>query len=157
MTFQINGTNGKYDNYGKNAVENHLQYMEAPLINDKHKPAPILDFRPTGDAANKNIESMEKFIDENDAYLNSLPPLEYEYRYMPEGKFDKDKDGKIDNSEYAANIVAADILSKDSTDPAKADGVITSKGLNAVLEYSKKSNASAAAKLYANIYNTYLK
>lgn len=195
MTFQINGTNGKYDNYGKNAVENHLQYMEAPLINDKHKPAPILDFRPTGDAANKNIESMEKFIDENDAYLNSLPPLEYEYRYMPEGKFDKEallgaaeqemqakelsveefeyryliddtmtaepldinKDGKIDNSEYAANIVAADILSKDSTDPAKADGVITSKGLNAVLEYSKKSNASAAANLYANIYNTYLK
>ncbi len=195
MTFQVNGLNGKYDNYGKNAVENHLQYMETPLANDSHKTAPILDFKPTEEALNNNTKSLEKFIDENDAYLNSLPPLEYEYRYMPEGKFDKasllaaaeqemqakelsveefeyryliddtmtaepldiNKDGKIDNSEYAANIVAADILSKDSTDPAQADGIITPKGLNAVLEYSKKSNAAAAANLYANIYNTHLK
>lgn len=195
MTFQVNGANGKYDNYGRNAVENHLQHMEAPLVNDKHKPAPILDFRSTEEANTNNIEALENFANENDAYLASLPPLEYEYRYMPEEKFDKDsllaaaeeemgekelsveefehryliddtmtaepldinKDGKIDNSEYATNIVAADILSKDSTDPIKADGVITPKGLNAVLEYSKKSNAAAAANLYANIYNTYLK
>lgn len=193
MTFQINGSKGKYDNYGKNAVENHLQYMEAPLINDKHNPAPILDFSPTEDAEIQNINSLEKFANENDAYLKSLPPLEYEYRYMPEGSFDKEallgaareemgadelsvkefenryliddtmtaepldinKDGKITTSEYAANIVAADVLSKDTTDPLKADGVITPKGLNAILEYSKKSRAQAAANLYANIHKTY--
>lgn len=193
MTFQINGSKGKYDSYGKNAVENHLQYMEAPLVNDKQNSAPILDFRPTDEAATKNIESLEKYIDENDVYLKSLPPLEYEYRYMPEGTFDKkalldaarqemnadelsveefeyryllddsmtaepldiNKDGKIDTSEYAANIVATDLLSKDTTDPIKADGVITPKGLNAILEYSKKSNAAAAANLYANIHKTY--
>lgn len=193
MTFQINGAQGKYDNYGKNAIENHLQYMEAPLINDKHNPAPILDFGTDPEAADKNIASLEKFANENDAYLESLPPLEYEYRYMPEGSFDKsavlgaaeqemgakelsveefedryliddsmtaepldiNKDGKIDNSEYAANIIATDLLSKGTTDPIEADGVITPKGLNAVLEYSKKSNAEAAAKLYANIYKTY--
>lgn len=193
MTYQINGTTGKYDNYGKNAVENHLQHMEAPLINDKQTTAPILDFRPTEGAQANNIQTLEKFADENDAYLKSLPPLEYEYRYMPEGTFDKkallgaaeeemqakelsveefenrylldesmtakpldiNKDGKIDNSEYAANIVATDILSKCSTDPMKADGSINSKGMNAILEYSKISNAAAAAKLYADIYKTY--
>lgn len=193
MTFQINGSQGKYDNYGKNAVENHLQYMEAPLINDKQNTAPILDFKPTEEADKNNLALLENFADENDTYLASLPPLEYEYRYMPEGSFDKNsllaaaekemgakelsveefenryliddtmtaepldinKDGKIDNSEYASNIIAADLLSKETTDPAKADGVITPKGLNAVLEYSQKSRAAAAANLYASIYKTY--
>ena len=37
----------------------------------------------------------------------------------------------------------------------KANGIINAQGMNAVLEYSKKSNAAAAAKLYANIYNTH--
>ncbi|MCM1003512.1 MAG: hypothetical protein NC408_04140 [Candidatus Gastranaerophilales bacterium] len=185
MTFQINGSNGNYDSY--------MQYLEAPLVNDKHSTAPILDFSPTEEADANNIEALEKFADENDAYLSSLPPLEYEYRYMPEGTFDKkallatareemgadeltveefedrfvidesmtaepldvNKDGKIDTSEYAANIVATDLLSKDTTDPIKADGVITPKGLNAILEYSQKSRAAAAADLYANIYRTY--
>ncbi|MCM1073753.1 MAG: hypothetical protein NC334_08105, partial [Bacteroides sp.] len=81
MTFQINGSNGNYDSY--------MQYLEAPLVNDKHSTAPILDFSPTEEADANNIEALEKFADENDAYLSSLPPLEYEYRYMPEGTFDK--------------------------------------------------------------------
>lgn len=193
MTYQINGSSGKFDSYGKNAVENHLQHMEAPLINDKHNAAPILDFSPSEEAGENNIKALEKFANENDAYLASLPPLEYEYRYMPEGIFDKaalldaaaqemgadelsveefedryliddtmtaepldiNKDGKIDKSEYAANIVATDLLSKDTTDPIKADGVITPKGMNAIIEYSKKINAAAAANLYASIHKTY--
>ncbi len=193
MTYQINGAIGKYNNYGQNAVENHLQHMEAPLVNDKGDTAPILDFHPNDEAFDKNVEALEKFADKNDAYLDSLPPLEYEYRYMPEGNFDKEallgaakeemqadelsveefeyryllddtmtaepldinKDGKIDKSEYAANIIAADLLSKDTTNPIEADGVINPKGLNAVLEYSLKSNAAAAAELYKNIYDTY--
>ena len=68
---------------------------------------------------------------------------------------DINKDGKIDISEYSANIIATDILSKGTTDPMKADGVINSKGMDAILEYSKKSNAAAASKLYSSIYNTH--
>lgn len=205
MTFQVNGNSGKYDNeamdksvkYGRNAVDNHTKQMQAPLANDNFATPPVLDFSLSPDAGERNINALEKYADANDAYLNSLPPLEYEYRYMPNiihGQIDKNavlgaayeemggvkelsvkefedrylvdssqsaepmdinKDGKIDIAEYGANIIAADILSKGTTDPMKADGTINSQGLNAVMEYSKKSNAAAAAKLYANIYNTY--
>ena len=80
---------------------------------------------------------------EQEMQAKELSVEEFEYRYliddtMTAEPLDINKDGKIDNSEYAANIVAADILSKDSTDPAQADGIITPKGLNAVLEYSKE-------------------
>ena len=45
----------KYDNivndksvrYGRNAVENNIQYMESPLVNDKHDFPPILKFVPS--------------------------------------------------------------------------------------------------------------
>lgn len=100
MTFQVNGSNGKYDNavadesvrYGRNAVENHLKYMEAPMINDTNIPAPILDFSMNPNAFQDNVDKLEKFTEANDDYLKSLPPLEYEYRYMPNvtnGKIDK--------------------------------------------------------------------
>lgn len=205
MTFQVNGMNGRYDEkvqddsvrYGRNAVDNHIKQMQAPLANDNFATPPILDFSSNPQAQENNINALEKYADENDAYLNSLPPLEYEYRYMPNivnGKIDTkavlgaayeemggvkelsvkefedrylvddsqtaepmdiNKDGKIDIAEYGANIVASDVLSKGTTDPMKADGTINAKGLNAIMEYSKKSNAAAAAKLYADVYNTY--
>lgn len=202
MTFQINGSSGKYDNmqiddsakYGKNAAENMFRYMESPIVNDTHPVPPVLDFMPTAEATDKNIEALDKYADKNDEYLNSLPPLEYEYRYMPEGNFDKkallaaaseelggvnelsvkefedkylldedmtaesldiNKDGKIDVSEYATTVLAADVLSKDGEDINNVDGTINSKGENAVLEYAKKSNSEAAAKLYSSLYNTY--
>ena len=41
------------------------------------------------------------------------------------------------------------------TNSTKVDGIISSKGLNAVLEYTKKANAESATQLYANIYNTF--
>jgi len=204
MTYQINGMSGKYDSkiddpsirYGKNAVENHLKHMEAPLVNDNNAVPPIFDFSPNTEAGENNLKALEKYADANDAYLNSLPPLEYEYRYMPiqkPGEIDRkavlaaakeemgedeltveefenryliddsmtaepidiNKDGKIDIAEYGANIIATDLLSKNTTDPLKADGIINSKGMNAILEYTKKSNAVAATKLYASIYNTF--
>ena len=204
MTYQINGMSGKYDSkiddpsirYGKNAVENHLKHMEAPLVNDNNAVPPIFDFSPNTEAGENNLKALEKYADANDAYLNSLPPLEYEYRYMPIQKIgeidrkavlaaakeemgedeltveefenryliddsmtaepiDINKDGKIDIAEYGANIIATDLLSKNTTDPLKADGIINSKGMNAILEYTKKSNAVAATKLYASIYNTF--
>jgi len=204
MTFQIDGSAGKYDTlvkdesvrYGRNAVENNLRYMESPIINDRQIPAPILEFSPNPEAAERNIQKLEKFADENDKYIKSLPPLEFEYRYMPDlgrGNVDKkalmgaaleemgtkelsvkefenrymvddsmtaepldiNKDGKIDVSEYGANILAADIMSKNNPNIHNVDGTINSKGLTAVLEYTKKSNAEAAQKLYSSIYSTY--
>ena len=205
MTFEVNGSSGLYDNvtkdssirYGRNAVENHMQYLEAPFINDSDIPAPILDFSLNPESADKNINKLEKFVNDNDAYLNSLPPIEYEYRYMPnlingqvdtkallgaayeemgckkeipleefeEIYIDKDTmtaepldingDDKIDIAEYGANILAADMFSKNSPELNNIDGSINAKGLNTILEYTKKANAIAAAKLYSNIYNTY--
>lgn len=201
---QVNGAKGPYDNkqmdpsekYGRNAVENHISYMEMPIKNNKSNPAPILDFKPGAEADEKNIAQLEQFIDENDKYLKSLPPLQYEYRYMPNivnGKIDtkallgaayeemggikelpvkeferrymnKDmtaqpldvnNDGKIDAAEYGTNILATDLLSKGTTDLSKIDGSINQKGMNAVLEYSKMSNAKAAANMYAKLYKTY--
>ncbi len=202
---QVNGSQGPYDKktmdpsvkYGRNVVENHLSYMEAPLANDVPNPAPILKYSTNPQEVDENIENLEEFIDENDKYLKSLPPLQYEYRYLPNfvnGQIDKkallgaayeemggvkelpveefenrymiddtmtakpldiNKDGKIDISEYGANMIATDVLSKGTTDVTKADGVINQKGMNAIIEYTKKSNAQAAANLYAKIYDTY--
>lgn len=206
MTLQIDGSNGKYDNlindksvkYAKNAVDNYHEYMQAPLLNDNNSTPPVFDFSGTPESLDKNLESMEKFVDENDNYLKSLLPLEYEYRYIPNfsnGQIDKkalfavanedmeganelsveefeerylidddsqtakaldlNNDGKIDTREYSANILASDVLSKGTTDPMKANGTINIQGMNAILEYSKKSNVDAAKKLYTSIYNAY--
>ena len=203
---KIDGSKGKYDNkvtnpsvkYGRNAVENYFSYLEKPIIEDSINPAPILDFGMSPNAAENNAEKLNKFLKENDEYLKALPPLEFEYRYMPQmqkGEIDKqavlgaayeelgqvkelsikdldnkfapddtftsaaldiNKDGKIDIAEYGSSIVAADILSKsNNADLNNIDGTINRKGFNALLKYTQKSNAAAAAKLYSNIYNTY--
>lgn len=200
---KIDGSKGKYDGkvtdpsvrYGRNAVENYYTYLEKPIVSDTFNTAPILDFGISPAAADKNAEKLDKFLKENDEYLNALPPLEFEYRYMPTSKLDKkalmgaayeemggvkemsveemdsrfapddsftsqaldiNKDGKIDNGEYASSILAADMLSKsDIPNPANIDGTINNKGFNAVLAYTQKSKAAAAAALYSNIYNTY--
>lgn len=205
MTFQVNGANGYYDKkvendsvrYGRNVVDNHFAHVLSPIVKDNMAVPPVLDFSQQSEAQDFNLKLLEKYADKNDEHLKSLPPLQYEYRYMPNlsvGKVDKlavlgaayeemgkvkelpvkvfekrflidetytaepldvNKDGKIDISEYGANIIAADLLSKGTTDPMKADGVINSKGMSAILAYTKKSNADAAAKLYSNIYNTH--
>lgn len=203
---KIDGSQGKYDStatnpsvkYGRNAVNNFMNYMEQPVRNDKMNPAPILDFGMSPTAPEENAEKIDKFLKENDEYLKSLPPLEFEYRYMPnvqrgnidkkallgaayeemgqkqsvdvkeiEGMYGKDSsltskpldinnDGKIDIGEYSSSILAADILSKSpEPDMNNIDGTINNKGYDAVLEYTKKSNAEAASKLYSNIYNNF--
>lgn len=89
---KIDGIKGKYSEenvanssvrYGRNSVQNFYSYLEQPIVADNNATPPILDFGITPEAADKNIERMEKYTKENDVYLNSLPPLEYEYRYMP--------------------------------------------------------------------------
>ena len=90
---KINGANGKYDErvsdpsvrYGRNAVENYYTYLENPIVEDKMTPAPILDFGLNPNADNNNADKLNKFLKENDEYLKALPPLQYEYRYMPQG------------------------------------------------------------------------
>ena len=206
MVYQINGTNGsgnainidKSIQYGKNHVENKFDYMSAPFVNDNVPAAPILDFSISEPAGEENIKKLESFVKSNDEYLKSLPPLEYEFRYMPElgkGKVDNkavlatayyemncnkqlsvdefedrflpdtdeftaealdiNSDGNIDIAEYSANIIATDILSKNTKDISEVDGTMNAKGLNAILEYSKKANKDAALALYSEIYSTY--
>lgn len=204
---KIDGKQGKYDDktvtnpsvrYGRNAVDNYYSYIEKPFTMDKMNPAPILDFGVNPDAAEKNEAKLNKFLDENDKYLSALPPLEFEYRYMPtqaRGQVDAQSalgaayeemgqrkavpvnemdhsfaasdefstkpmdingDGKIDNAEYASSLLAADALSKgEDANPDNIDGTINRKGFDAVLAYTKKSNAQAAANLYSNLYNKY--
>ena len=98
---KIDGVKGKYDEkavadssvrYGRNSVQNFYSYLQKPIIDDNHATPPILDFGTSPNAQDKNIELMEKYTKENDAYLSSLPPLEYEYRYMP----NIHKSGEID-------------------------------------------------------------
>ncbi len=100
MTFEINGANGVYDNkitdesirYGRNAADNHKELVVSTLVDGATSVAPMLDYSPTAEAFQNNINKLEKFADENDTYLNSLPPLQYEYRYMPKadnGNIDK--------------------------------------------------------------------
>ncbi|MBD9223239.1 hypothetical protein EGQ24_04985, partial [bacterium] len=90
---KIDGSKGKYDGkvtdpsvrYGRNAVENYYTYLEKPIVEDKMTTAPILDFGLNPDATKNNEDKLNKFLKENDEYLNALPPLQYEYRYMPQG------------------------------------------------------------------------
>ena len=184
--------------YGRKAVDNFYSYAEKPITEDRFNTAPILDFGLNPNAQENNAKKIEGFLKENDDYLNALPPLKFEYRYMPnivDGKIDKEAllgaaneemlrrpemsveemdnnfapskeftskaldingDGKITNAEYSTSILAADMLSKsDKPDIKNVDGTINEKGMNAVLAYSKKSNAAAATALYSKIYNTY--
>lgn len=203
---QINGLQGKYDKtvtdpsvrYGRNSVDNYYSYLEKPVLADSMNTAPILDFGLNPGANDRNEEKLNKFLKENDEYLKSLPPLEFEYRYMPKlpkgqvdrqavlgaayeelGKrkevsvdemdynfalnkdfstapIDLNKDGKIDVAEYGSTMLAADAFSKSASLSAEnIDGTINSKGFNALMEYTKKSNARAASELYSNLYNKY--
>jgi len=204
MTFEINGINGRYDGkindssvkYGRNAVANHKELVLSTVESGISGEPPMLDFIPSKESFDNNIKKMHAFVQDNDKYLKSLPPLEYEYRYMPKvnnGNIDKkalfgaaieemgttsipvkdfekkflpsdeytirpldlNNDGNIDVAEYSTSMLAADMLSKTSPDISKIDGTINSKGMNAVVEYARKSNADAATKLYSKIYATH--
>ena len=178
---KIDGVRGKYNEenvtnpsvrYGRNSVQNFYNYLKQPIVKDNHAVPPILDFGMTPNAAEKNIAKLDKYVKENDAYLSSLPPLEYECRYMPNvhrpNEIDRDallaindnlssspldinNDGKIDIGEYGSSILAADIMSNSGS----IKGTINSSGHNAVRELTKKANAEAATQLYASLYNKY--
>lgn len=100
---KIDGSQGKYGSensgansaqYGRNSVQNLYSYYEEPIVKDNNATPPILDFGMDPNKDDNNIQKMEEYVKANDDYLNSLPPLEYEYRYMPNvhkaGEIDKD-------------------------------------------------------------------
>ena len=93
--------------------------------------------------------------------VEELSVKDLDNKFAPDETFtsealDINKDGKIDIAEYGSSIIAADMLSKsDSPDINNVDGTINKKGFDALLKYTQRSNAEAAAKLYSNIYNTY--
>lgn len=204
MAFEINGSNGLYDKqikdesvrYGRNAAANHKALVTSTINSAIEGEAPILDFSPSDKAFENNVKKLEKFADKHDEILNTMPPLDYQYRYMPpitDGKINKqallgaafeemgetsipvkkfeerflpgneytvealdlNKDGNIDITEYGTSMLAADMLSKDSPNISNIDGTMNSKGMNAVMEYSLKSRAEAATKLYSQINATY--
>lgn len=94
----FNGNNGTYDykkdeavKYGANAINNVQRQMQKYAENT-YTTAPILNFDGSDKAYSENVEKLESFIKTNDEYLKSMPPLEFEYRYMPVqevGKVDK--------------------------------------------------------------------
>lgn len=170
----INGQNGSiYTNgvgdesikYGKNNANNFKNYAMSPLKNIDDNQAPVFDFAPTPDATDKNLDALGKFIKKNDEYLNSLPPLEFEYRYMPNlanGSLDKKALLGAAYEEWGVTEIPVkefeqkymnENMTAEPLDINK-DGKINSKGMNAVFAYSAKSKAEAATKLYSNIYNT---
>lgn len=93
--------------------------------------------------------------------VKELSIKDLDNKFAPDETFtsaalDINKDGNVDIAEYSSSIIAADMLSKSSKpDMKNIDGTINRNGFNALLKYTQKSNAEAAAKLYSNIYNTY--
>lgn len=89
-----------------------------------------------------------------------IPVSKFEKMFLPSNEYtakplDINNDGDIDISEYSASMLASDMLSKDNPEIANIDGSMNSKGMNAVMEYSKKSRADAAVKLYSQLYSAY--
>ena len=90
--FETKNVTNPSEQYGRNAVDNFYSYAKKPITEDNFNTAPILDFGISPQASDNNIKKLDKFLKENDDYLNALPPLEFEYRYMPNvqnGKIDK--------------------------------------------------------------------
>ena len=114
VDFQINGANGKYDSkvsdpsvkYGRNAVENHISYMEAPLVNDKQTQTPILDFSPTSEASEKNI--------------------------IPAAFEDQNTIGWV-NSSATSTVRQAETATKNSPRPKYASSMATTKAIAAAM------------------------
>ena len=68
----LNGSTGIYDNmitdksvkYGRNAIQNNFDYLEAPVKNAlfNPNPAPILDFGVSEEANENNIKNLEEKV-----------------------------------------------------------------------------------------------
>ncbi len=99
----INGNKGIYDGkindnsvrYGRNAAANNFEYLKK-LGGKRSESTDTFNYSDKNYGnllKTKLIEaSSEKLIQETDDFLNSLPPLEFEYQYMPDGANGKNID-----------------------------------------------------------------
>lgn len=99
----INGNKGIYDGkindnsvrYGRNAAANNFEYLKK-LGGKRSESTDTFNYsdKNYGNLSKtKLIEAnSEKLIQETDDFLNSLPPLEFEYQYMPDGANGKNID-----------------------------------------------------------------
>jgi len=145
----------------KNNVDQSIDEIEkyADTIDKEVKEMPSYNFSYQ---YTTNVNDTRAVINSsyNDMGRKSMPVKDFEKACMFDENqtaeaVDLNKDGNIDVAEYSATKIAADILSKNTTDPLKADGNINGDGMTALMAYTQKSNAAAAQKLYASIYNTY--
>ncbi len=131
------------DNYLKSlpAIEYEYRYMPKPINGNIDKKALL-------GAAYEEMGA------------DSMSVREFENKFLPNNRYtakplDINNDGKIDVGEYSLSMLAADMLSKNNLDVKNIDGSMNSKGMNAVMEYARISNAEAATKLYSQINTHY--
>ena len=117
MTYQLNNS--------QNGFNKGNSYATEPIKN-KTNPNNLTN------VLDNKISKLEALVNANDSYLASLPPLEYENRYMP-------------------NITKTNSLDNGKTNLKNNDN----EDVNSVLAYAQKANTSAATKHYSNLYNTY--
>lgn len=96
----INGEKGIYDGkvqndsvrYGRNSVDNNKKYLEDYTIKSKAQWPDLKGLsKSSAEEAQQKLGKLDAAIDENDKWLNSLPPLEFEQRYMPKNNGKPDK------------------------------------------------------------------
>lgn len=88
----INGENGIYDGkikndsvrYGRNSVDNNKQYLKDYERKDETQWPDLGDLSsPSQEKFDKKMKELEEALDKTDKWLDSLPPIEFEQRYMP--------------------------------------------------------------------------
>lgn len=94
----MNGNNGIYDNkiqnpsvkYGRNAASNNFEYLKK-LKGSMSTMPPQMQSTTGGNLLKSHITELktDQLVKYNNEFLASLPQLDFEYQYMPEGKLDK--------------------------------------------------------------------
>lgn len=105
-TAYINGVNGKYDNivnnpsvrYGRNAVNNHIDYLKKytfePIECDRfeittppkiknHKIMDYSEYEKFIKGVEENLTKVQNFIDKISKNANKMPPINFKLQYMP--------------------------------------------------------------------------
>jgi|GEM_PF-1323420 len=91
----INGSSGMYDGkinntsvkYGRNAASNLMEFLKPPKTDvfDVPKLPPTSDLlKMKLDEVEKALKPFDEIIDSTEKSIETKPPLDFEYRYMPE-------------------------------------------------------------------------
>ena len=177
----IDGRQGIYDNkiqnksvrYARNAVSNYLNTYSIDSFNPqtKFEDLPQAKFEMKYAETQPGLadkmavlgmayEELGKKISIKVQELTNMlkQTVSPQYAHLVDASsLDLNKDEKIDLSEYAASLLAEDMLSTDDTslDSKNIDGRITSDGQNALLAFVNKNNYDAAVSTFKAIHNAY--